>query len=234
MSIINNIAVKIGFCNVKSFFKQVKDINNQPMKNIHVLLDNGHGEETAGKRSPQLPDGRQLREYKWAREVVSLIADMLKREGIECTVLVPETSDVTLGERCRRANAIAKKSDVPTVFLSIHNNAAGNGGWREAYGWSAYTSRGDTKADNLATCLYEAAAEIFPKDKKLRKDYSDGDVDQEADFYVLKHTSMPAVLTENFFMDCRKECEWLLTDEAKEMCARVQVEGVKKYVQTYL
>ena len=41
---------------------------------------------------------------------------------------------------------------------------------------------------------------------------------------------MPAVLTENFFMDCREECEWLLTDEAKEMCARVHVEGVKKYM----
>ena len=204
------------------------------MKQIHVLLDNGHGEETPGKRSPVLPDGRQLREYKWTREVVKLIADKLKKEGIECTILVPETKDISLGERCRRANAIAKTSKVPTVFLSIHNNAAGCGGWHEAYGWSAFTSRGTTKADKLADCLYEAAAEIFPKGTRLRKDMSDGDADQEAGFYVLQHTSMPAVLTENFFQDCRKECEWLLTDEAKEMCARVQVEGVKKYASKYV
>lgn len=207
----------------------------EEMKTVHVLLDNGHGVDTAGKRSPKLPDGRQLREYKWAREVVKIIADMLKKEGIPCTVLVPETSDISLGERCRRANAIAKTSKIPTVYLSIHNNAAGKGDvWKEAYGWSAYTSRGKTKADSLADCLYEAAMEIFQKETKCRKDFSDGDSDQEADFYVLKHTSMPAVLTENFFMDCRKECEWLLTDEAKEMCARVQVEGVKKYIKKYV
>lgn len=197
---------------------------------IHVLLDNGHGAETPGKRSPKLPDGRQLREYQWTREVVQRIATMLEAEGIPHTILVPELWDVTLEERCRRANTIAKSLDMPTVFLSIHCNAAGNGGWKEAYGWSAFTSRGTTKADKLADCLYEAAAEVFAKGTRLRKDMSDGDADQEAGFYILKHTSMPAVLTENFFMDCRKECEWLLTDEAKDLCAKVQVEGVKKYM----
>lgn len=201
------------------------------MKNLHILLDNGHGNNTVGKRSPKLEDGRQLLEYQWAREVVRLIAGMLEAEGITYTIITPEEWDVTLEERCRRANAIAKQSKMPTVFLSVHCNAAGNKGkWVDAYGWSAYTSRGETKADRLATCLYDAAAEIFPKDKRLRRDFSDGDADQEAGFYVLRHTSMPAVLTENFFMDCRKECEWLLTDEAKEMCARVHVEGIKKYI----
>lgn len=202
------------------------------MKKLHVLLDNGHGAETPGKRSPKLEDGRQLLEYQWAREVVRLIAGMLEAEGITYSIITPEEWDVSLGERCRRANAIAKQSEVPTVFLSVHCNAAGNKGkWIKAYGWSAFTSRGETKADRLATCLYDAAAEIFPKDKRLRRDFSDGDADQEAGFYILRHTSMPAVLTENFFMDCREECEWLLTDEAKEMCARVQVEGIKRYMQ---
>jgi len=202
------------------------------MKDLVIMLDNGHGEETPGKRSPKLPDGRQLREYQWTREVVRLIANMLEDEGIAYHIVTPEEVDVSLGERCRRANSFARTCGKPTVFLSVHCNAAGNKGeWVEAYGWSAYTSRGETKADRLATCLYDAAAEIFPKDKRLRRDYSDGDADQEAGFYVLRHTSMPAVLTENFFMDCRKECEWLLTDEAKELCARVHVEGIKKYMQ---
>ena len=201
------------------------------MKTIHVLLDNGHGSNTAGKRSPKMEDGRQLLEYLWAREVVRLIADTLEAEGLTYSIITPEELDVKLEERCRRANAIAKSSKVPTVFLSIHCNAAGRGDkWLKAYGWSAFTSRGETKADRLATCLYDAAAEIFPKDKRLRRDFSDGDADQEAGFYILRHTSMPAVLTENFFMDCLEECEWLLTDEAKELCARVHVEGVKRYI----
>ena len=37
------------------------------------------------------------------------------------------------------------------------------------------------------------------KGKKLRTDYADNDPDKESNFYVLKHTNCPAVLTENFF-----------------------------------
>jgi len=36
---------------------------------------------------------------------------------------------------------------------------------------------------------------------RLRKDSSDGDLDKEAHFYVLKNTKMPAVLIECAFMD---------------------------------
>ena len=45
---------------------------------MKVILDNGHGRDTAGKRSP---DGR-LREYAYAREMARKIAQDLKRQGI--------------------------------------------------------------------------------------------------------------------------------------------------------
>lgn len=38
----------------------------------------------------------------------------------------------------------------------------------------------------------------------MRTDLSDGDKDKESGFYILKHTIMPAVLTENLFMDNKK------------------------------
>ena len=41
---------------------------------IKVLVDNGHGVETPGKRSP---DGR-LREYKYAREIAASVIARLK------------------------------------------------------------------------------------------------------------------------------------------------------------
>lgn len=44
-----------------------------------VLIDNGHGVETPGKRSP---DGR-LREYAWTREVAQRIVGELRRRGID-------------------------------------------------------------------------------------------------------------------------------------------------------
>ena len=42
-------------------------------KKLYVILDNGHGVNTPGKRSP---DGK-LREYAWAREIVKKIKNKL-------------------------------------------------------------------------------------------------------------------------------------------------------------
>ena len=53
---------------------------------MKVILDNGHGRDTAGKRSP---DGR-LREYAYTREMARRIAQDLKRQGIDVSLLVPE------------------------------------------------------------------------------------------------------------------------------------------------
>lgn len=41
------------------------------------ILDNGHGKNTPGKRSPKLADGRQLMEYEFNRAIVKKIATML-------------------------------------------------------------------------------------------------------------------------------------------------------------
>jgi len=45
--------------------------------------------------------------------------------------------------------------------------------------------------------------------QRIRKDTADGDPDLEKDFYILRHTSCPAVLTENLFMDNRDDVAFL-------------------------
>ena len=115
-----------------------------------------------------------------------------------------ETIDVPLAERARRVNeACGRYGRANVVLISIHVNAAGDGTeWRGARGWSAYTSPGKTKADTLATMTYEEA-ETHLKGQQIRRDTQDGDEDWEANFYMLRKTKCPAVLTENFFMDNR-------------------------------
>lgn len=49
-------------------------------------------------------------------------------------------------------------------------------------------------------CLCEAATKYF-KDLRIRADFSDGDPGFEESFYILRHTTCPAVLVENFFYD---------------------------------
>ena len=88
---------------------------------MKVILDNGHGRDTAGKRSP---DGR-LREYAYAREMARKIAQDLKRQGIDVSLLVPEDTDVPLKERVERANRIYAETGKQAILVSIHVNAAG-------------------------------------------------------------------------------------------------------------
>lgn len=192
-----------------------------------VLIDNGHGINTAGKRSP---DGR-FREYLWNRQVAAMVVEFLTAEGIDARLVVPETDDVALSTRVRRVNKVCKEAGKSNVLLvSIHANAAGDGSrWMTAKGWSAYTSTGKTRSDAAAECFYDAFERAFPE-RKIRKDYSDGDRDWEANFTVLKNTQCPAVLLENFFYDNRDECRWLLTDAAKERIAAAICTGVVKYV----
>lgn len=192
-----------------------------------ILIDNGHGENTKGKRSP---DGKFL-EYKFAREIADDIVRELKKLGYEAERIVKENIDVSLTERTRRVNEICGKYGTSNVILvSIHCNAAGDGSkWMTATGWSAYTSKGETKADYLATCLYDAA-ENNMKGQKLRKDeYSDGDPDWEENFYILQKTKCPAVLTENFFMDNKDDVEYLQSSDGRNAIVRTHVEGIIRF-----
>ena len=203
-------------------------------KNLYVILDNGHGEDTPGKRSP---DGK-FREYSYARLIVSMMADELDKLKIPYSILVPETKDVSLAERVQRANKIHNeqhKNGKVVILLSIHCNAAGNGDWKNARGWSAWTSKGTTESDTIASCLYQAAHEILdPKGIQIRKDMNDGDEDWESNFYIIYKSSMPAVLTENFFQDNKLDVEYLNSEQGKRDIVNIHIQGILKYIELKL
>lgn len=90
------------------------------MKNLTIILDAAHGEEVAGKRSP---DGK-FREYKWSREIIALLTPKLLAQGFEVFESNPTTKEIGLTQRANAANAIDKPKK---IFISIHANAAGSG-----------------------------------------------------------------------------------------------------------
>ena len=188
---------------------------------MRVLIDNGHGANTPGKQSP---DGR-LQEYAYAREVAERLECELRKRGIDAERIVKEETDVPLAERVRRANEY-KASEA--ILVSIHVNAAGMGDeWKSARGWECWTTPGRTKADKLATCLYNAAHRLgIP----TREDTTDGDPDKEGHLYILQHTKCPAVLTENLFQDNREDVEWLLSTAGKAAIVELHVRGIAKYL----
>ena len=211
-----------------------------------ILIDNGHGLDTPGKRSP---DGKFL-EYAYNREIATRIVTDLTDRGHNAQLLVPEPEDIPLSERVRRINAHclshhsspaphqsspARPGISPTghpnvILISIHVNAAGNGSqWLNATGWSCYTSKGQTTSDRIAECFYEAAKKNFP-DRRIRTDYSDNDPDWEENFYILRKTLCPAVLTENFFMDNHSDLEYLQSRAGKQAIVDTHVEGIIEYL----
>lgn len=194
-----------------------------------ILIDPGHGINTPGKRSP---DGR-FREYAYNRLIAKAVVQHLKYRGYDAQLLVTEEYDVSLTERVRRANdwcnRIGRRN---VIIISIHVNAAGHGDkWYNAMGWCCYTSRGQTAGDKLADALYESAA-IHLAGHNLRKDYTDGDPEQEADFYILKHTACAAALTENGFQDSVKSLQYLESDEGKRSIVALHVDGIVNYLRT--
>lgn len=178
------------------------------------LLDPGHGGiindiyQTPGKRSPIWPDGRQLFEGEFNRNIVKRLSEKLVANEIDFINLVNSERDISLGTRVRKANVIYKK-DHRALYLSIHGNAGGG------TGWEIFTSKGQTRSDLLATRFFYAMERQFPN-MKFRFDNSDGDPDKEADYFVLRKTAMPAILTENFFMDTlNPDCEIMMSEQGR-------------------
>lgn len=190
-----------------------------------VLIDNGHGVETPGKRSP---DGL-LREYRYCREVASDVVGKLRAKGVGARLLVPEVNDVSLSLRVRRANSYCDRyGEGNVLLLSIHNNAAGNGSrWMTASGWEAWTSPGGTASDRLAACLYDAAERCLPPGTPMR-----GKPGKEAPFTILTRTACTAVLTENLFQDNPADVAYLLSPQGRSAIARLHTEAILAFLSS--
>ncbi len=192
---------------------------------MKILIDNGHGRDTPGKRSP---DGR-LREYAYAREIAQMVVDALRSKGYDAQRIVTEENDVSLKERCHRVNAICKQYGTRNVLLvSIHNNAAGaDGKWKSARGWSAHISLNASLASKtFARSLIKAADE---QGLKIRR-YSTEQPYWYQNLAICRDTLCAAVLTENLFQDNKEDITFLMSDEGKATITALHVNGIIDYL----
>lgn len=196
-----------------------------------IILGTAHLKSTPGKCSPD----KKFYEYKYSREICKAIKDILSKMGYQVFIDI-EDDDLDINQskelclRCKVVNDL-QKIYKNCIYVSIHVNAAGDGTkWLKATGWSAYTSVGVTSADKLVECLYKAAKNNLTN-KKLRTDFTDKDSDLESNFYVLKHTNCPAVLTENFFQDNKDDVEYLKSDLGFQQIVRTHIEGILNYIK---
>ena len=198
------------------------------MKDLVVILDNGHGKDTPGKCAPD----KTLYEWQWTREIVAMLCERLYGlENVQTIILVPEENDVPLKERVRRVNTIyhdEKIAGKECLLISVHINAAGHGTWKNASGWSVWVSNNASeKSKQFAQIAYREAVSLGLKGNRVvsKENY------WTSNFYILKNTPCPAVLTENMFQDNQGDVAFLKSDEGKEKIVDLHVSAIKKYLE---
>ncbi len=198
------------------------------------IFDPGHGGlvngkyQTAGKRSPKFPDGRVLFEGVNNRDNVERIMSKFRANGLDCVDIVNSDLDISLGERVRKANSLAK--DRKCIYISIHSDAAGDGvRWHSASGISVWTSKGETKSDIFASIVIDELQSKFLQSIKWRTNMTDGDEDWEENFYVLRETRCPAILCELGFHTNEAETKRMMTTEFKDKVVNALLAAALKW-----
>ncbi|MCB0559044.1 MAG: N-acetylmuramoyl-L-alanine amidase [Lewinellaceae bacterium] len=197
----------------------------QPKGRYLWCLDNGHGKQTPGKRSPLFDDGQtRLFEYEFNRDVVARIKKQLDEKGVQYFITVPEVDiDDFLEGRVNRANA--KKSSLPKIFVSIHSNAAPA---RSSESWAPDSISGIETWHFHGSKTGQKIASIFQKHLINETGWVNRHLKSRPDgqFYVLRKTNMSAVLTENGFYNNKAQAANLMKPEVRQKIADAHVKAI--------
>lgn len=188
-----------------------------------VCLDMGHGGYDPGAVGPggtkekdvTLPIGLKVGAYLQTAGVTMIYT----RTGDH--VPWPSNLNKDLAARCKIAN-----DSGADVFVSIHANSSIN---VTAKGNEIYTTPGQGSADALANSIHARVKAAFPG-LTYREDIRDGDPDKEANFYVLRNTKMPAVLSELGFISNPAEEKMLASQEFQDKAALAIAQGIGDYL----
>lgn len=203
-----------------------------------VGLDDGHGINTAGKRTVALKDdikfngkvrkkGTVIHENEFNESIMKKVEPILKRCKIDYVELAPTDADTPLSTRANTANR--KGCD---VVVSIHANALTGDKWQnKAYGLVVIKTKNcQSKTDRLANIMYNHLKKVdFPSNGETKYGVR---VDTEISGFtlaILRQTNMPAVLVELGFMDNWNDVKVMCTEKFQDECA----EGIAKAICEY-
>lgn len=139
------------------------------------------------------------------------------------TVLFPQENGrkMSLKERVDYAN----RNEVD-LLVDIHSNASAS---RTATGAAAFYWYTSTAGKKLAT-LYAALIKKHAFSAWQGGSYASNPNDGWSEFYMLKHSNMPAILTENFFFTTRSELEkYLLNPVNQKKLMDIHADMVTQY-----
>ncbi|EEM18535.1 MULTISPECIES: N-acetylmuramoyl-L-alanine amidase family protein [Bacillus] len=172
---------------------------------VKIYLDPGHGGTDTGAV------GNGLREKDLTLDIALRIRNILNAEYTGHKIKMSRTSDVypTLTQRTTDANNWGAN-----FFLSVHINSGGGSGYEDY----SYPNAG------APTTTYQ---NIIHQEIMKTTDLDDRGI-KTNNFHVLRETNMPAVLTENGFIDRAEDAQKLGNATFREQLARGHVNGLVK------
>lgn len=192
-----------------------------------ITAEAGHGMNTAGKRTPNFPDGSHMKENEFNTAALRHFkAALANTPNVEVYDVAPETNDTPLKTRTDRANAKYREykrkygNNFKSVHVSFHANAY-LGYWGTWGGQGTFYHTNSTEGKKLALSVQKELV----KGTKLRDRGA-----KSANFHVLRETIAPAVLVEAAFMDNMEEATLLRTDKFRKEVGGEVAQGVANYM----
>ncbi|PLT30707.1 N-acetylmuramoyl-L-alanine amidase [Peribacillus deserti] len=172
---------------------------------MKIFIDPGHGGTDPGAA------GNGLQEKNITLSIASRLRDILLNEYSDVSIMMSRTADTTvsLTERTNAGNLWGAD-----FYLSIHINSGGGTGYEDYI----YPGSG-APASTYQRVIHEEVMKVVA--------FSDRGM-KSANFHVLRETQMPALLTENGFIDHVHDAAKLENSPFIENIARGHVNGIAR------
>lgn len=187
---------------------QISATTPRPLAGKRIIVDAGHGGTDVGAIGPS-----GVREAQVTLAVARRLKEELNALGAE--VRMPRNSDtfISLKQRVATANAWPAQ-----LFVSVHCNSAGSAA---AHGTETFYHRTGDGSSRMAASVLRDFSQATKLDSRGVKN---------ANFYVIKHTKMPAVLHELAFVSNPKEEKLLASADFQAKAAKAIANGIRSFV----
>ena len=173
-----------------------------------VVIDAGHGGTDVGATSGG------IYEKDITLDVAKRVEKLLKQKGYQVVMTRPDDTYVSLQDRV----AISEQND-PDIFVSIHVNSSVR---PEITGVETHYYHQESMA--LAQTVHSSfASAVQSPNRGLFK----------SKFYVINHTTVPAILVEIGFISNSGERAQLIGEKRKQATAKSIADGVQNYFKQF-
>ena len=171
---------------------------------ILVVIDPGHGGQDPGAVASD------LKEKDLNLEISVELTSLVQHNRIPALLIRGEDLFLSLEQRCEMANNLKAG-----LFLSVHCNASQN---QSAAGIEVFHAPDSGSGKKFARALHQELSKLGRVDRGVKP----------AEYYVLKHTHMPACLVECGFITNREEAAWMKSHISE--LAQALARGISEFV----